>query len=151
VWAALLLPAATLPIGGQWLLLKVPGTEPPPGVQFTTPAAGSEAAVPQTATVNAALTIVFDAAVLDGPQGKTWSAGLAALYARNRKLSFDFAALAPGAAPRVASAASRPQAATALKSLAAGEGAGVGPLPFAALLGYLPECCTVRRGYETAN
>ena len=125
-----------MPVRGQSLLLKIPGTEPPPGVQFTTPAA-SQAAAPQPVAVDPALAIVFDAAVLGGPQWKTWSAGLAALYTRNRKLSFDFAALSPGAPPRVASAASRQQVATALKSLAAGEDAGVGPLPFAALLGYL--------------
>ena len=114
----------------------MPGSEPPPSVQFTTPAA-TQAAAPQPVAVDPALAIVFDAAVLDGPQWKTWSAGLAALYTRNRRLSLDFAALAPGAAPRVSSALSRQQVATALKSLITGEGAGEGPLPFAALLAYL--------------
>ena len=119
----LLLHAATQITHGQSLLLKVPGTEPLPSVQFTTPA-GSQAAAAQLAAVDAARTIVFDASVLDGPRGKSWSTGLAALFTKNRKLSFDFVALAPGTDPRAASATTRQQATSGLKSLAAGADAG---------------------------
>ena len=121
---------------GQSLLLQVPGTETPPHVQFMAPAASQDVS-PQLTTVDAAVTIVFDASVLDGPQGKSWSAGLAALYGRNRNLALDLVALAPGAQPRAASITSRQQVAGAIKSLAAGAAAGGEPLTFAALLGYV--------------
>ena len=143
----LLLHAATQITHGQSLLLKAPGTEPPPSVQFTTPA-GSQTAAAQLAAVDAARTIVFDASVLDGPQAKTWSTGLAALFTKNRKLSFDFVALAAGADPRVASATSRLQVTSGLKTLAAGADAGVGPLPFAALLGYVRTVAAPASGWK---
>jgi hypothetical protein len=60
---------------GQSLLLQVPGTETPPHVQFMAPAASQDVS-PQLTTVDAAVTVVFDASVLDGPQGKSWSAGV---------------------------------------------------------------------------
>jgi tetratricopeptide (TPR) repeat protein len=150
---ALLLFAATVAAHGQSLLLKLPGLEPPPGVQFTTPAASqsvvSQAAdsqsAPEPVAFDAALTMVFDAGVLDTPQAKTWGAGLAALFTRNRKLSFEFVALAPGAEPHVELANSRQQVTAAMKSLASGAGTGAGtgatggsgPLPFAALLAFV--------------
>ncbi|HXB75082.1 MAG TPA: hypothetical protein VNY05_43015 [Candidatus Acidoferrales bacterium] len=148
MFGALLLTAAALPLRPQSLLLKGPGTEPPASVEFTAPSAGkvaipvagqaaSQSVTPEPALVDAALTIVFDAGVLDSPQAKTWSAGLAALFTRNRKLSFEFVALSPPAEPHVELANSRPQVTAAMKSLAAGAGGGSGPLPFAALLAYV--------------
>jgi hypothetical protein len=147
LFGVLLLHAATQITHGQSLLLKAPGTEPPPSVQFTTPA-GSQTAAAQLAVVDAARTIVFDASVLDGPQAKTWSTGLAALFTKNRKLSFDFVALAAGADPRMASATSRLQVTSGLKTLAAGADAGVGPLTFAALLGYVRTVAAPASGWK---
>ena len=92
---------------GQSLLLKVPGTESPPIVQFSTPA-GSQDVAPQRAAVDATLSVVFDDSVLDGPRARTLSAGLAALFARGRKYSFEFVALAPGAARRTQRSTSGP-------------------------------------------
>jgi hypothetical protein len=96
--------------------------------------------------MDAALTIVFDAGVLESSQAKTWGAGLAALFTRNRKSSLDFVALAPDAEPRLASAASRQQTTTALKSLAAGVSAG--PVPFAALLAYVRSVAPLENGWK---
>src|ERR1039457_3819800 len=56
LFGALLLPTAAPPISGQSLLLKVPSTEPPPSVHFTTPAA-TERAAPQSAAVGPGLSI----------------------------------------------------------------------------------------------
>jgi tetratricopeptide (TPR) repeat protein len=136
LFGALLFTAAIQAVRGQSLILKWPGTEPAPSVQITTPVA-SESVAAQPVTLDPGFTIVFDAAVLDGPQQKGWSAGLAALYTKNRKPSFDFVALAPGAEPRAASATSRQQVTTALKSLAAPAGAAEVPLRFETLLAYV--------------
>jgi tetratricopeptide (TPR) repeat protein len=132
---------------GQSLLLKVPGIEVPPIVQFTTPA-GSREVAPQPAAVDAALSVVFDDSVLDGPRVRTLSAGLAALFTRGRKYSLEFVALAPGAPPRVWTASSRQQVTTAMKSLAAGAGFGDGPLPFAALLAYVRSVAAPASGWK---
>jgi len=132
---------------GQSLLLKVPGTEPPPSVQITTPAA-SQAVAPHPVAVDTALSIVFDDSVLDGPRAKTWSAGLAALFTRNRKPTLDLVALVSGAEPRVGTASSRQQVTTAMRSLAAGAGSGDGPLPFAALLAYVRSVAAPAGGWK---
>ena len=147
LFTALLFPAAVPAVRGQSLLLKVPGTLSPPGVQFTTPTASRDAS-PRLTAVDAALTVVFDASVLDGPQGKTWSAGLAALYSRNRNLSLELVALAPGVEPREASATSRQQVASAIRSLASGGAASGEPLTFAALLAYVRSVASPAAGWK---
>ena len=119
----------------------------PPIVQFTTPA-GSQEAAPQPATIDAALSVVFDDFVFDGPQARTLSAGLAALFGKGRKDSMEFVALAPGAVPRVRTASSRQQVSMALKSLAAGAGSSDAPLPFAALLAYLRSVAAPASGWK---
>ena len=108
----------------------------PPIVEFDTPA-GSRDAASQPAEIDAALSVVFDDAVLDGPGARTWSAGLTALFTRGRKYSLELVALAPGAAPRVGTAGSRLQMTTAMKSLVAGADSAGSPLPFAVLLAYV--------------
>jgi tetratricopeptide (TPR) repeat protein len=98
--------------------------------------------------VDGALTVVFDASVLEGPQGKAATAALAALYTGKRNLSLDLVALAPGAEPREASATSRQQVAGAVKSLASGAGTGGEPVTFAALLAYVRSVAAPATGWK---
>src|ERR1039457_5489020 len=95
VWlAARVLALAARETRGQSLLLRGADPELPPIVQFSPPRGRQEAA-PQPATIDAALSVVFDDFVFDGPQARTLRAGLAALFGKGRRDSMEFVALAP--------------------------------------------------------